>query len=462
MTQSFKKRFIGDKNFYKLVLTVALPVLIQSLLTAVAQLVDNVMVSNLGDGPTAAVGTANQVFFVFMVTTFGVLSGGQIFIAQYYGAGDNKRAKSTFNISILFAFLFGVIGFLVVTYVPDIVLNFFLDENSNTGAISMAKDYLSVVRFTYLIFGISTTFGTGYRAIAKTKIPMYIGFITVITNTVLNYIFIYGVDLGFIKIPSMGIKGAATATLVARILELVLFLIVSTKIDSPIKTSFIDIFKMDTFVLKQMVFKSIPLTINEFLWSLGQSTLVAIYSMKEDTTMAAYAIAYTFANLFFIVMNALGASVSILIGNNLGKDDIKTAKENSYKLIGFSVMIGIGCTFLMSATTFLVPIFFPSNSQEITSLSRNIMLVLAITFPIIMATTASFFTLRAGGDTKSVLIMDSGFSWLFFIPIAFVVRSVFGFPMIISYMAVQGLEVVKLAIAYTLLVKEKWAVNLTK
>ncbi len=462
MTKSFKSRFVGDKKFYKSVSIVALPVLIQSLLTAVAQLVDNIMVSNLGDGPTAAVGTANQVFFVFMVTCFGVLSGAQIFIAQFYGASDEKKANNTFNISLLFALIFGLIGFLIVTISPNMVLSFFLNENSNTGAINMAKDYLSIVRFTYLIFGISTAFGIGYRAIAKTKIPMYVGVITVVINTILNYILIYGLNIGFIQINSMGIKGAAIATLIARIVELIIFICISIKVDSPIKTNFIDLFKVDIDVLNQMVKKSIPLTINEFFWSFGQSTLVAIYSMKEDTTMASYAIAYTFANLFFVVINALGASVSILIGNNLGRDDIKTAKENSYRLLGFSVLIGIGCTFLMSACTFLVPVFFPNNSVEITTLSQYIMFVLAVSFPIIMATTSCFFTLRAGGDTRSVLIMDSGFSWLFFIPIAFLIRSVFGLPMIVSYATVQSLELVKFGVSYMLLRKEKWAINLTK
>ncbi len=461
MTNSIKSRFIGDKKFYKSVSKIALPVLIQSLLTAIAQLVDNVMVSNLGDAPTAAVGTANQVFFVFMITTFGVLSGGQIYIAQYYGAKENEKATTTFNISILFASLFGLIGFLFITYFPNTVLSFFLSENSSTGAIKMANEYLSVVRFTYLIFGISTAFAIGYRAIAKTKVPMYVGFIAVITNTILNFILIYGFDFGFINIQALGIKGAAIATLIARIIELMLFIAVSIKINTPIKINLIKLIKIDKGVLKQMIYKSIPLTINEFFWSFGQSTLVAIYSMKEDSTMAAYAIAYTFANLFFVVLGALGASVSILIGNSLGSDNIEKAKDNSYKLFGFSIIIGFICLILMFGSAFLIPVFFKNISGEITMQSKYILFVLAFCFPIIMGTTSCFFTLRAGGDTRSVLMMDSGFSWLVFIPAAFIARSVLGLPMVVSYGIVQCLELVKLIIAYTLLKKEKWAINLT-
>ncbi len=457
MFTNLKNKFIGDKAFYSSVFFIALPIAMQASLTAIAQLVDNVMVGRLGGDIVAAVGAANQLFFIVMVTFFGIAGGGQIFISQYKGAKDDLGIKSSFHSMLILLFVFSLITYSIVNIFSTQLLSFFTTDPE---VLKISKHYLRVTSITYLFFGITTAYSTGYRGIGKSNIPMFVSFTTVITNSILNFLFIFGFDFGFISLEPQGYIGAGYATLIARILESAIIVIVSFIIHSNIRTTFFDLFRLKFLYLKAITKKAFPLTINEFFWSLGQTTLFILYSQQIPENVASFTIAFTFINMFFVLMTSTATAVSIILGNNLGCNEIELAKSNSYKLLGFSFFVSVGSVFFIYASTGLVPILY-NVDDTIIHTTKNIMTLMAIFFPIYFLTATCFYILRAGGDIRSVLLMDTTFSWTIIIPICFVLRSVLGVDLLISFGIIQALEFGKLLLGFKFISTNRWAKNLT-
>ncbi len=451
---NFKNKYIGDKEFYSRVQKIAIPVLLQSLLTVAAQLVDNIMVGRLGSNSIASVTSANQLFFVTMVTIFGVSAGGQIYISQFNGSEDYKNTKKSFHITIVLALLAGLLAFTIISLFSNKLLLVYIEDLE---VLDYAHSYLKYIALSIFPFAISVSFSTGFRSITKTKIPMYVGFVTVLTNTFFNYLFIFG----FANIPALGVEGAGIATLTARLVEVSLYIMISFKIDSPIKATIKDLFDLDFSLFKKIATKSFPLVTNEFFWSLSQSLLIAIYAKQVADNISSFQIASTFANIFFNIMGALGAAVAVILGTSLGKSELSKAKDEANKLTGFSFVVGIVCGFILFTLSFIVPYLFKVD-YDIMALSQQIIRFMALMFPIYYITVTYFFTLRSGGDSKSVLIMDSGFSWVVYIPVALLSRYVFGLSMLSTIIVVELLNYLKAYIGFRAVKKGNWLNNLTK
>ncbi len=455
---NLREKYIGNRTFYKEVQKITIPILLQSLLTVSAQLIDNVMVGRLGEDSISAVASSNQLFFVIMVTLFGVSAGGQIYIAQYHGAKRNDKVTKSFQSTVIQALIFAFISFTILSLFSDILLSAFV---SDSNVLSLASSYLKYISLSIFPFAFNLAFSTGFRSIGKTKIPMFLGFISVISNTILNFILIFGVNIGYVQIASMGVEGAGLATLLARIIEMSIYILVSLKLNTPIKMNLKNIFKIDTKIFKIIFAKSLPLIVNEFFWSLGQSTLVVIYVKQTSENLASFQISQSFASIFFSLMGAVGAAVAVIVGNKLGSNNLEEARSDAYKLGAFGGMVGVVCGFLLFLTNFIAPFLYDVD-PDIMSLSRKLIVLMSFMFPIYYITASAFFILRSGGDAKSVLIMDAGFSWFVYIPIACFVSYVLNFSMLYIYMTIQFLDIVKLKVAHIMVSKEAWVKNLTQ
>ncbi len=457
MIERFLHKYVGTKDFYKYIIAIAIPVMLQLLLQTSAQLVDNVMVGTLGAEAIASVGIANQIYFVVILAFMGVSEAGQMYIAQYNGNDDEEGISHSFRSALILGFGLGLIAFIVVNVYGIYIVRLFTTDDS---VIATTMRYIRITSVTYLLSSISFVFSSGFRAVSKTKIPMYIGFFTVITNSILNFFFIYGINTPWFELPPLGIVGAGIATVIARIIETLCFFIISYSLDTKIRTNFIDLFTIKGSYFKNMFRKALPLTTNEFLWSFGQTTLTIIYSQQVYQNVAAFNISNTFANMFFIISSAMATAISIVIGNSLGKNELHKAKDEAYKLIVFAGFMGILAGIGLNLCTLLVPIFF-NVEPEVLHTAQHIMRIVGFMLMVYFATGACFFTLRAGGDTRSVLMMDAMYSWFVFIPAAFILRSVFDLPLTTSYIIIQVLEYVKLYVATTFVKKGRWVQNLT-
>lgn len=457
MFSKFKNKFIGSKSFHKKVIYISLPVALQAFLATVAQLVDNVMVGRLGGDVVAGVGASNQIFFILMLIFFGISGGGQIYISQFKGANNDAGIKSSFHSTFILIFAFSFIGFAVVNIFAHQLLSVFLEAPE---VIAIGVTYIKISSFTYFLYAITTAYAVGFRAITRAKIPMYISFLTVITNSILNYFLIFGFNFGFFNIEPMGYIGAAYATVISRGIETSLIITVSFLVKTNIRTNFIDLFKIDKEIFSKVFYKATPLTINEFFWSLGQTTMFILYSQKITNNITSFTIAYTFLNLFFVLMSAVATSVSIILGNDLGDNNIEVAKENSYKLLGFSFLVSLATVVFIYLSRGLVPILYKVNPDVIKN-TQQLMGLMGTFFPIYFLTATCFYILRSGGDIKSVLLMDTVYSWTIVIPTCYLLRSILGVPLITSFAIIQVLEVVKLLLGFRFVTKNKWAKNIT-
>ncbi len=445
-----KKYF--DKLFFKSALIIAMPIVIQQLVTSLAQLVDNIMVGTINGQAIAGVGAVNSIFFVLMTSTFGISEGASIFIAQQFGA--NKRDKMANSLAISFSIIFVMAG-LALTFInvfDEQLLRLFIHGNSNEAltAMSYGLDYLNVLVWGYWLLMINVVIGSAFRAIGQTKVPMVAGIVAVITNTSMN----------FMLIPILGVKGAAIATILSRVIEFVILIYTLKYKQSAFEfnlTSFTTI-KLEQF--KQMITKMVPLTANEFLWGFGTSTLMAFYGARSIVDLASVQITYTIANILFVAMSGFGVAVAVLIGQKLGRDEFDQAIENSRKLMALAVVIGICFLLLAQVIALVIPALYGNVEPIIQEQSANLLRIIGLVYPIYVMTVTFFFTLRAGGDTLGVLIMDAGTMWGISIPVGFILVNFTSAPLYVIFIGVQSFEFIKMAIGYYRYRKHNWVQNI--
>ncbi len=454
-------KLFGTRNFYKHVLAVAMPIMIQNAITNSVSLLDNIMVGQLGKEQMAGVAIVNQLIFVFNLTIFGAISGAGIFGAQFYGKGDYKGMRDTFRFKILTCFAITILGALIFYFKGDQLIRLFLNDSSVNGSIeatfSFAKDYLIIMLFTLLPFALSQSYASTLREMSRTVVPMTAGIVAVFTNLVLNYILIFG-KFGF---PALGVTGAAIATVLSKILEcgiIVLWTHIKQEIHPFIKQAYRS-FRLPAKLSKQIIINGAPLLVNEALWAGGMSIMVQCYSTRGLDVVAGYNISSTVANLFNIVFITMGTAISILIGPMLGAGDMKRAKEADAQMITFSVLLSIGVGICLAAASPFIPMLYKVE-PETRHLATAFILVASCCMPLFAFTHAAYFTLRSGGRTIITFLFDSVFVWTVCIPLAFSLSRFTALAIIPLYIICQLPELIKCIVGFSLIKKGVWLNNI--
>ena len=447
------RKFIGPKQFYKDVLKIAVPLMLQQLITSSVNLVDNLMVGQLGDASLGGVAATNRFYMIAFFATFGILAAAGIFIAQYFGAKDQEHIKQSFRFSILSAYLvilpFFFLGFLR----PQWGIQYF---TSDAGIVAEGIRYMTIASFSLLPLGPILAMTSAMRSIGETKIPLYAGIISVMTNAFFNYILIFG-HFGF---PAMGVAGAAYATVIARLVEVTILLAVMKVKSFAFSTKITELFHISKLIIKNVSVKAAPLALNEFFWASGMATLFKFYATRGPEVISGMSIAGTTADLFFTLFGGMAVASTVMISQPLGANDLDTGRANGYRMLGFSVFLAMCFAIIMFGASFIVPNFY-NVSQEARMIAQTILRIMSVMFWIYMGTAQCYFILRAGGDTKSTFLMDSGFMWLVNIPVVFAFAYWTDFPIFVVYIAGQSTDFLKLTFSYWLVKKEKWVVNLT-
>lgn len=454
MIHKIKTTFIGDRAFYTSVFTVAIPLMLQSLITASVALVDNLMVGQLGDAVIGAVASVNRFYMIANFGINGIVTAACIFLAQYYGARNPGKMKESFRFALISAVSLMLPFFLVAMFAPNIVLQFFTKDAE---LIRIGSEYLRIVGLSFLPAAISIALYGSIRSIGETKLPLYISVSTVFINAFLNYLLIFGM-FGF---PKLGSNGAAIATLTARLIELGILLLVMVYNHFEFSTKIKDIFRIDPVLSKNILVKALPLALNEVLWAAGMASLLKIYGTRGVEVMSGYSVASTTADLFFALFNGMSIATTVLISQKLGANQLKEARVNGYKLIGTSFMLAavLGC--MLFLTSFIVPNLF-TISDGAKLFARNILVIMSFFFWIYMTTAQCYFVLRAGGDMKSTLIMDATYMWLVNIPILAMLAYGTDISIYFIYIAGQLTDIVKLCLAFFLVRRERWVHNMTE
>ena len=340
MWQKFKNKFIGDRAFYRLVLTIAVPVMIQNGITSFVNMLDNLMVGGIGTEQMSGVAICNQLIFVFNLCVFGGLSGAGIYGAQFCGKRDLEGVQNVFRFKLWLVAILSVLGVAALWAFDEPLLSLFLHQGSEQGdlvlTLQCARAYLKVALVGLPVFALSQAYASTLRETASTTLPMGAGIAAMLVNLVGNWILIYG----HFGAPRLGVVGAAWATVLSRIVELAIILLfthMNVKAH-PFARGLYRTLRVPGTLTGLIVKKGMPLLLNEALWSSGQTTLVQIYSTRGLAVVAGINISNTISMLFNIVFMSLGSSIGIVVGNLLGAGEMEKAKDTNTKLTAFSVL----------------------------------------------------------------------------------------------------------------------------
>ncbi len=448
------KKIIGTKNFYKKVIAVSLPVVIQQLITASVQLVDNVMVGRLGESAISSVAVVNQLYFVVIIVAFGIIGGAGIYSAQYFGSKDYEKLKESFRFKLSAAILLAVIAFTVFSVFGEQLISIF---TSNETTIENGLAYLKITRFNILPMLISFAIASTFREIGLPKLMLKISVMAILVNTVLNYLLIFG-SFGF---PELGVVGAAYATLIARFLEVGLLLLLVKRRGKVFATKFRRIFKIEKAVLASILIVALPMMLNETMWSVGQTAFLKAYSTRGDSALAAFNISSAVSQLVFIVFGAMSTAVAVMVGNTLGANKLEEAKDNAVKLIAFSVFVAFIFGLLLIVGSFFIPNLYDVSESTREIVAFNIR-VNGVFIPVFAFNMGLFFVIRAGGDTKSTLLMDAVFMWVVSVPMALGLAYFTKMDVRIMFLIIQANDIPKGVFAIVRYRKGNWVRNLAE
>ena len=458
-----RSKYFGDRAFYARLIAVAGPILVQNVITNFVNLLDNIMVGQIGTESMSGVAIVNQLLFVFNLCIFGGLAGPGIFTAQYCGKGDMEGVRSTVRIKLFIAAGAVAVFAAALLMKGGDLISLFLHEGQDTLDLSATlrhgQAYLRVMIWQMLPFALMQVYSSSLRETGETLLPMKAGIAAVLVNLCLNWVLIFG-KLGA---PALGVVGAAIATLIARIVECAIVLIWSHRhlARAPFVPGLYKTLHVPGKLIRQVAVMGAPLLANEVLWSTGMTMLNQCYSVRGLEVVSATNISSTVSNLFFCAFFAIGNTISILVGHYLGAGELERAVDEDRKLVTVSVLINIVIGALMALLAPLVPEIY-NTTPTVKALAAQLMLVSSLLMPFHAFTNASYFTLRAGGQTGITFLFDSGFIWVLNVPLAFVLSRFTDMPIVTMYLCVQSLELVKCVLGFVLLRSKKWVKNLVK
>ncbi len=457
MKQSFRQKYFGDKEFYKMIMAIALPIIIQSLMTNMVNLLDNVMVGRLGTDQMTGVAIINQLFFVFNLAVFGGMSAAGIFSAQYFGAKNDKGVRNVFRLKIIIAIFLIAASLVIFLTLYNPLINTFLHEGSESGNIeatySFAKTYLFVMLIGVPPFIISNAYSTTLKEAGQTVIPMVAGVSAVVVDVVFNYILIFG-KFGF---PALGVAGAAIATGMSRYIECIILIVYTHKHSDMfkfIKGAYRSL-RVPMSLVKNVATKGTPILFNELLWSLGLTIQTQAFSTRGLAAIGAININNTVSNIFNIVFVTMGTTIAIVIGQLLGAGKLEEAKDTNRKMAVFSVLTAIGISIIL---VIIAPIFpqIYNTTDEIRYLATRFILVFAIVTPFNAYTNAAYFALRSGGKTIITFLFDSCYIWAVNVPVSMCLAHFTVLHIIYIFAIVHCLEAIKAFIGFVLIKKDVW------
>ena len=456
-----KKKFIGDKAFYRYLIFLAFPMIVQNGITSFVSFLDNIMVGQIGTEPMSGVAIVNQLFFVFNICIFGGVSGAGIFSAQFFGKGDYEGQKYTFRFKLYACLLITAIACVLFHFLDEPLISLYLNDGGSVGntrlALSYGKEYLALMIFGLLPFAVSQTYVSTIRETGQTFVPMVSGIVAVITNLVLDYVLIFGA----FGAPELGVAGAAIATVIARYTECLIVVVWAHRhlYKNPYLIGVYKGLRIPGSILADIFRKGLPLMFNEMLWAVGMAVIVQCYAVRGLEVVAAQNISSTISNLFNIVYLQLGNCISIVVGQKLGAGQLEEAKDADNKIIFFDV----ACCACISVIMILLGGLFPEiykTEPGIKALAKNFIIISAMAMPLCAFSHCSYFTLRSGGKTIVTFLFDSVYTWVVMIPYAFVLSRFTTLSITMVFFLVSFTEIIKVIIGFFMIKSNVWLQNI--
>ncbi len=444
-----------DKALFKMILTIAIPIALQNLISTLTQMLDTIMLGELGDIPLTASSLANQPFFIFALFIFGMSGGASILTAQYWGKKELEPIKVVIATILRIVSVVAVLLTVVIFIFPTQIMSLF---SSDPAVISAGRDYLLIVAPIYVFFGISCILTSLFRSIEIVKIAVVANLSTLIVNASLNYILIFG----HFGAPELGLKGAAYATLIARFIEMSVVLIYVFKIDKKLKFSLKCIFKKDKLLNADLKKYCTPVVINEIIWSIGITLQTALFGHMSTTAVSANTIIAVVQNLATLVIFGIANATGVIIGKTIGEGKIELAKQRGRTLEIFALILGVAAAGIILLFRDVMVDFY--NVEEATKVLAKEMLLVASIVIFFVSTTAIAIVgiLRGGGDAKYSLVIELIALWGFSVPLGYLAGLVFQLPIIVVFLLFKSDELVKAILCWIRLAGDKWIRSVTR
>ena len=442
-----------NKEFLARLFRLSLPIMLQSLFGVLGGIVTTLMTGQLGDVSLAALGLANQLYFILSLVQFGVGSGASIFTAQFWGRRDEASISKVLGVSLIMGFVVSFIFMAVALFFPRVFLGIFTTDQA---VIDLGEKILRVIGWSYFFTPITLTIYMILRSIGNVRLPMAISSSSVILNVILGYLIIFG-GLG---LPAQGALGAAYANLIARILECVLLVWLVYYLKTPLAVKPATMFSFDGSFSKKILGKVMPVAVNELFWSVGISVYNAVYARISTEAIAAYNIRSSIEDLVFVPFLGVIHACAIMVGNAIGSGQKEKSadyvKQSIRVILIMAVFFGV---LIIAGRDFITTLY---NVSELTaSYARGLLLVLGLFLWVRTINTHLFIgMMRAGGDTRFAYFMDVGSIWLIGVPCALLAAFVFKLPVVYVYPIVMIDEVVKFFISIWRFRSNRWVHNL--
>lgn len=442
-----------DKEFYKKLVSLALPIALQGLISSSLTLLDNLMVSKLGELSLTAVGLATQSFTIEWMMIFGFCSGCGTFYSQFWGVRDLKNIRKVIGIALMTCFAASLLFFIAGFFFPVQVLS--LLTNSKEAAI-LGADYLKYAAINFVLVALTQPFLAALRVTEQTKIPMYISLSSFFVDVVFNYCLIFG-NFGF---PKLGVKGAAIATVIARSLELILTIYIVFIKKNIISGKIKEFFNFNWRYVKRVYSNAFATTLNELMWSSAVVAENAAFGHIGVTAYAAVQATATVMDLFQMACFSIGDASLIMVGEHIGRNELDEAKKVSYKLLKTALILSLVVGGLLIMLRKPVISLFTLTELGV-FYARRLIVIRAFVIPMNLQSGILLSgTFRAGGDAKFAAITEIITMWLIAVPLAFLGAMVWKLPVYWVMIIIQVETLIKLSIMYKRYSSGKWVRNM--
>jgi putative MATE family efflux protein len=443
------------KSLYRLFFPLLVVIALQQLVSLMVNLVDNIMLGSYSELALSGASLVNQIQFMLQQLVAGVGAGVAVLGAQYWGKRDVDPIRRIISIGLKFSLAAGVLFCAVTTLFPHEVLRVLTNDHS---VIEEGVKYLRIMSWTYIIYSLSAVLMYSLQSVETAFIGTVMSASTILINASLNYCLIFG-NFGA---PELGITGAAIATLVSRIVELLIITVYILKVDKKLTMKIRHFFTLDRVLLSDYFRVSIPVVLSGALWGVAQTAQTAILGHINQSVIAANSIASVVFQIFAVFGMACANAASVTIGKTIGEGRIDLVRPYSRSLQRIFIVIGVVSGALLFAFKGVIVDLY-KVTDETRALAISFLTVLSITtvgtcyeYPVESG------IIGGGGDTKYAAICDNTFMWLFTIPSALLSAFVFKFPPVVTFIFLKADQILKCIPNAIKCNRYKWIRDLTR
>jgi putative MATE family efflux protein len=446
-------KLLKDKTFLKEFFRVASPVILTSLVTFIVSFVDNFMVSSVSNEAISGVYAANQVTFIMDIAMFGMLEGAGIFIQQFVGAKDLLHEKAAFRIKIILTVIF-LLVFIPIFYLggPKMIWFYCHSDSEATLIQQEGVTYLNLVILSFIPYSYGFIYTSSLRETGNAKDAILAGIGGLITNIIFNSILIYGFQ--------MGVTGAAIATILARIVEMIMLIVISHHHHLDFCDQAYKNFKLDKNLWKAILKKGVPLFINEIFWVSGMTMISLAYAQRNEV-LSALSIVNTMSNIFNIVFQGLSIAIGVMVGSALGANEFEKAIKTNRQIYYLGLIASLVGGILLIITSPYIPYLFQEVSLSQKTLATHLIQIYGMMMWAFCLVTLFYMTLKTGGKTLITFCLDSVLMWIVYVPTSWCLSKLTNLDILYLYLIVQSLDVLKSILGFILVHKRTWVQNIT-